>query len=233
VDVGVLLIGILFHLKLAPHPHKNSPLRCQPEGAWFERVCGSSPGQTRSSSMLRMLPHPAFRCAKCSDKFEPSDNKKSPSAKRYLGIFTPSDKHYTNKRIHLIEDLLQLPEILKVKSKSFLIKLYSKDNLSVREIAGLTNTSHSTILSALLKLGIPLNGNGHKRKGQIPFGFEYKEYRLVKRKEEQEIIRMIRQYRVNGLSLRKIADELNQKLVPTKNCGIWQATTVRKILERN
>jgi DNA invertase Pin-like site-specific DNA recombinase len=81
-------------------------------------------------------------------------------------------------------------------------------------------------------LGIPLNGNGHKRKGQIPFGFEYRDYRLIKNKEEQEIIRMIRQYRVKGLSLRKIADELNQKLIPTKNCGIWQANTVRKILER-
>jgi hypothetical protein len=76
-------------------------------------------------------------------------------------------------------------------------------------------------------LGIPQGEKANKRMGQIPFGFEYKDFKLVKSKEEQEIIRMIRQYRVNGLSLRKIAEKLNQKLVPTKNCGVWQANTVR------
>ncbi len=147
-------------------------------------------------------------------------------------VVAPRNKQNANRRINLIEDSITLPEILKVRSKSFLMNLYSKEKLSVREIAKLTRTSHSTILLALSKIGIPLNGNGHKRKGQIPFGFDYRDYRLIRKKEEQEVIRMIRQYRVNGLSLRKIADELNQKLIPTKNCGIWQANTVRKILER-
>jgi hypothetical protein len=54
----------------------------------------------------------------------------------------------------------------------------------------------------------------------------------VKSKAEQETIRMIRQYRAGGLSLRQIAGQLNQRLVPTKNGGIWQANTVRKILSR-
>ena len=43
---------------------------------------------------------------------------------------------------------------------------------------------------------------------------------------------MIRQYRVGGLSLRGGAGELNQRLIPTKNNGIWQANTVRNILAR-
>ena len=42
----------------------------------------------------------------------------------------------------------------------------------------------------------------------------------------------MRQLRSNGLSLRKIAEELNRRLIPTKNHGLWQANTVRKILER-
>jgi IS30 family transposase len=122
--------------------------------------------------------------------------------------------------------------LLQICSRAVLERLYKREKLSVREIARVTETSHSTILSALSRLGIEQNGNGHKRKGQIPFGYEYKDFKLIKRKDEQEIIRMIRQYRVNGLSLRQIADELNQRLVPTKNCGVWQANTVKKILER-
>ena len=111
--------------------------------------------------------------------------------------------------------------------------MYKREKLSVREIARVTETSHSTILCALAKMGIEQNGNGHKRMGQIPFGYEYKDFKLIKSKEEQGVIRMIRQYRMNGLSLRKIAEKLNQKLVPTKNYGVWQANTVKKILERN
>ncbi len=38
--------------------------------------------------------------------------------------------------------------------------------------------------------------------------------------------------RVNGLSLRKIAEELKRGLVPTKNNWVWQANTVKKILDR-
>jgi len=133
----------------------------------------------------------------------------------------------------LIEDSIPLPALLQIRSKAVLERLYTKEKMSVREIARVTKTSHSTILYALSKLGIQQKENVRKRKGQIPFGFEYKDYKLLKSKEEQEIIRMIRQYRVNGLSLRKIADALNQKLIPTKNCGIWQAATVKKILERS
>ena len=65
------------------------------------------------------------------------------------------------------------------------------EKLSVREIARVTETSHSTILHALSKLGIPQDEKENKRMGQIPFGFEYKDFKLVKIKEEQEIIRMI------------------------------------------
>ena len=41
---------------------------------------------------------------------------------------------------------------------------------------------------------------------------------------------MMRQNREGGLTLREIAGKLNQKLIPTKQNGIWQANTVRGIL---
>jgi hypothetical protein len=43
---------------------------------------------------------------------------------------------------------------------------------------------------------------------------------------------MMRQYRAGGMSLREIAGNLNLKLIPTKQNGVWQANTVRGILTR-
>jgi hypothetical protein len=117
-------------------------------------------------------------------------------------------------------------------SRSYLERLYSGRHLSAREIARLTDASRSGVLEALHRFDIPQNGNGHKRPGHIPFGFDYLNYRLVKNKAEQGVIRLIRQGRAGGLSLRQIAGQLNQRLVPTKNSGIWQANTVRMILAR-
>ena len=56
--------------------------------------------------------------------------------------------------------------------------------------------------------------------------------KLEKNKEEQEVIRTIKQMRSSGLSLRDIAKELNRRLIPTKKNGIWQGGTVSTILSR-
>ena len=74
--------------------------------------------------------------------------------------------------------------------------------------------------------------NEHKQTGHMPFGFDYINHKLVKNGAEQAAKRMMRQYRASGLSLRKIAINLNQRLVPTKQNGVWQANTVRGILAR-
>jgi site-specific DNA recombinase len=92
--------------------------------------------------------------------------------------------------------------------------------------------SHSVVLEALGRFGIPQNGNGHKRIGHLPFGFDYVNHQLLMNKGEQAVIRMMRQYRAGGLSLREIAGSLNLKLIVTKKNGIWQANTVRGILAR-
>ena len=88
------------------------------------------------------------------------------------------------------------------------------------------------MLEALDRFGIPRNGNGRKRTGHLPFGFDYLNHQLVKNGAEQAAIRMMRQYRAGGLSLREIAGNLNLKLIPTKQNGVWQANTVREILAR-
>jgi hypothetical protein len=105
--------------------------------------------------------------------------------------------------------------------------------LSSREIGRELDISHQAVLSAIEKLG--LNGSNRSaqlRPGQIPFGWDYVDYQMKKNKEEQDVIRIIKQLKSSGFSLRGISTELNKQLVPTKNNGIWHANTVKKILER-
>ena len=145
----------------------------------------------------------------------------------------PRDKQQANRKIELITDKIQLPKIWVLRNKSYIERLYCNNHLSIREIARKLNVSHSSVFAAIKRYGSLQQVKDRKRKGQIPFGFEYINYQLLKKKDEQEVIRMIRQLKENGLSLREIADKLNNKLIPTKNNGIWHANTIRKILLRN
>jgi len=43
------------------------------------------------------------------------------------------------------------------------------------------------------------------------------------------LIRLMRQGRAGGLTLRQIAGQLNERLVPNKDGGTWQANTMRLI----
>jgi hypothetical protein len=88
------------------------------------------------------------------------------------------------------------------------------------------------VLAALRRCGIPKNGRDRTHPGQLPFGYDYRDYRLVKNQAELGVIRLMQQGRAGGLSLRQIAGQLNQRMVPSKDGGTWQANTVRLILER-
>ena len=136
----------------------------------------------------------------------------------------------------LIQDSVALPQRFQVLLPAELRRLYCGAGLSIREIARKAEVGHSTVLIHLRRCGIDLRREdvSRKRKGRIPFGWEYLNHNLVKNPDEQQIIRMIRQYICRGESFRGIARELklNRNLVPTKNNGIWQANTVKKILER-
>ena len=150
-----------------------------------------------------------------------------------FGIAPPAGRK-TNAGTTLIQDEIVLPQRFQVLQPDELRRLYCDAALSVREIARQAGVSHSTVLVHLRRYGIKIRkeDSPHKRKGQVPFGWEYLNYNLVKNPDEQQIIRMMRQYACLGKSFRGIARELNRKLVPTKNNGIWQANTVKKILER-
>ena len=114
-------------------------------------------------------------------------------------------------------------------------RLHVTEGLPAREIGRRLRVSHSSVIDGLRRAGI-LNGtlaNDHRQRcrGQ-PFGYDNVDGKLVKNRAEQSAILLMRQLRESGLTLRDVADELNRRLVPTKNNGIWQANTVRSILQR-
>jgi hypothetical protein len=150
----------------------------------------------------------------------------------FYADYSPPAKQYTNKKFYLIQDTLPLPGRLLVQSKQH-VKTLVKQQLSSREIGRELDISHQAVLSAIEKFSLDgSNGSAQFRPGQIPFGWDYIDYQLKKNREEQEVIRIIKQLKSSGFSLRGISAELNKQLVPTKNNGIWHANTVKKILER-
>lgn len=74
-----------------------------------------------------------------------------------------------------------------------------------------------------------------ERVGQIPFGFELAEdgVTLEPNAREQEILSLIRDLREQGLSMRRIAEELTARRVPTKEGrSKWSHQTIHSILGR-
>jgi hypothetical protein len=141
----------------------------------------------------------------------------------------PPGQPETNGRVTppaLIEGTIPLPATLCLRSRSWLAGLDSKQRLSAREVAWSSKATHAGILTALDRLTIPRNENGHQGTGNSFFGFD------CMKSGEQATIRMVRRYQDAGLPLRAIAGNLDQTLRPTEQNGIWQANTVTVALVR-
>jgi len=70
---------------------------------------------------------------------------------------------------------------------------------------------------------------GEKTGGNVPFGYEEVNGKLIRNEEEQAIINEIKKLKESGLSLRKIAEELNGRGIATKNGKAWTATQIQRI----
>lgn len=70
---------------------------------------------------------------------------------------------------------------------------------------------------------------GEKTGGNVPFGFEVVNGKLIENVEEQAVISKIRELRANGLSLRKIAEKLNDEGIETKTGKAWNAMQISRI----
>lgn len=64
-----------------------------------------------------------------------------------------------------------------------------------------------------------------------PYGFNRKGKKLVKNHQELKAVRIMRQAREAGWSLRRIAKALNDQGIPTKRGGRWHPGTIKYLLE--
>ncbi len=73
-----------------------------------------------------------------------------------------------------------------------------------------------------------------RRVGTIPYGFDLSPggRGLIPNQREQGALSIMRALRAEGLSLRRIASELEARGVSAKNGGAWKAETIRGILAR-
>lgn len=74
-----------------------------------------------------------------------------------------------------------------------------------------------------------------ERVGKIPVGFDLAAdgFTLVENTAEQRVVALVNELHNAGLSLRKIADELTNRGIPTKEGNsTWKHTTIARILNR-
>ena len=73
-----------------------------------------------------------------------------------------------------------------------------------------------------------------QRVGKIPFGYDLDAdgITLVANPVEQQAIAIISELRASGVSLRKIAAELTDRGIPTKEGSAWTHSTVQRIVNR-
>jgi len=118
-----------------------------------------------------------------------------------------------------------------LRSRSYVARLYIKKGLSENEMAKQLNVNRAAVRNALKNTGLFLENRENARKaGRTRFGHDYVDGESVQNLEEQKTLRTMRQMRATGKTFREISGKLNEDLIPTKNGGIWQANTVRKIL---
>ena len=73
---------------------------------------------------------------------------------------------------------------------------------------------------------------GQKYTNQTPYGFEAIEGRLVQVQQEAEIVAEIQASRIGGNTLQFIADNLNDRSIPTKTGKLWAPATIHLLLKR-
>ena len=70
----------------------------------------------------------------------------------------------------------------------------------------------------------------HRAYSPTPYGYDRVGDTLVVNDRETEVLKRIEASRIQGLSLRRIADALNENGILAKNGGIWYPSAVRSVL---
>jgi hypothetical protein len=129
-----------------------------------------------------------------------------------LELVHSNGQSFASQNVAFLRDRIPLPGNLLLKNRAYIQRLYRDEKLSSRSIGRRIGAAQSSVSDALHRHRLTDEAREpNKRPQQVPFGFDYKNGKFVPNPTEQQVIRMIRQLRTDGLSLRDIAAHLNQK----------------------
>lgn len=119
---------------------------------------------------------------------------------------------------------------------SFLRQKYEAEGLSIRQISAQIFSARGVIARHMREFGISLRSYEKTlalSKGQIAFGERKTGEGIIDHKKQKEVIALMQRLRAKNLSYWKIAEELTNRGIPTKNGNhVWKAATVMKIIKR-
>src|SRR5690554_2866030 len=73
--------------------------------------------------------------------------------------------------------------------------------------------------------------NGTFKISYPPYGYENIDGQMIVNPEQADVVKYIFEEVLSGKGTQKIADDLNQRSIPTKRGGHWTSTTIRGILK--
>ena len=104
---------------------------------------------------------------------------------------------------------------------------------AMRKMAGVMYELDRRLVVARLRRGRRLKAErGGFAGGGVRYGFATERKQLVPDPVEREVAHRIRRLHRGGLSIRRIADQLNAEQIPAKRGGAWHPTTVARVLRR-
>lgn len=131
----------------------------------------------------------------------------------------------------LVEDTLNpLGIAMKSVTESF-IDTSTPEGMAMFQVLGtFSELERKQITRKLSDARAKKSDGGGYAGGHIPYGYDVVKGNLVINDGEAHIVRLIYSYRKDGISLRKIAKELNDRNVMTKRGSKWTAETIRYVL---
>lgn len=153
-----------------------------------------------------------------------------PVKKRQLSWFTPLSRlsRSTKDTIALAEKLGKAGADLISLSES--IDTTSASGKMIFRLLAVLNEFERDLISERIRMALQHKKGQGLIYGPIPYGYCRNGNKLELDLLEQSVLQMIHRWRVEGDSLRSIANKLNHKDIPAKKGGKWSASSVRSVL---
>lgn len=131
-------------------------------------------------------------------------------------------------------DIIQLPVKSPLIDISSLQADYVEKGLSLRQIAAKKFHSKQVISEALKENGVCLRapGQGHGNPSQLRFRYRKEAGKVAPHMGKQQVIAAIKDLRMEGMTLRQIAQRMTALKIPSKNGkSRWHPMMIKRIVD--